>query len=97
MSNQQLDIFGDSAINQQNPLTARRVGFIGTFKNRAALVKKVKEFGEIPTNVEFVPIDFEKESIANALARSGFNILRISWSIQTKAVNTAVVILEHYY
>lgn len=45
MSNQQLDIFGDSAISQQNPLTNRRVGFIGTFKNRAALVKKVKEFG----------------------------------------------------
>ena len=45
MSNQQLDIFGDSAISQQNPLTARRIGFIGTFKNRAALVKKVKEFG----------------------------------------------------
>ena len=45
MSNQQLDMFGDSAISQQNPLTARRVGFIGKFKNRAALVKKVKEFG----------------------------------------------------
>jgi len=45
MSTQQLDIFGDSAISQQNPLTNRRVGFIGTFKNRAALVKKVKEFG----------------------------------------------------
>lgn len=45
MSNQELDMFGDSAISQQNPLTARRVGFIGTFKNRAALVKKVKEFG----------------------------------------------------
>ena len=45
MSNQQLDIFGDSVISQQNPLTNRRIGFIGTFKNRAALVKKVKEFG----------------------------------------------------
>lgn len=45
MSTQQLDIFGDSVISQQNPLTNRRVGFIGTFKNRAALVKKVKEFG----------------------------------------------------
>ena len=45
MINQQLDIFGDSAISQQNPLTNRRIGFIGTFKNRAALVKKVKEFG----------------------------------------------------
>lgn len=45
MSSQQLDIFGDNAINQQNPLTDRRVGFIGKFKNRAALVKKVKELG----------------------------------------------------
>lgn len=43
--NTQLDIFGDSAIIQQNPLTDRRVGFIGKFKNRAALVRKVKEFG----------------------------------------------------
>lgn len=41
----QQDLFGDSAINQENPLTNRRVGFIGKFKNRAALVKKVKEFG----------------------------------------------------
>ena len=39
------DLFGDSAINQQNPLTDRRVGFIGKFKNRASLIKKVKEFG----------------------------------------------------
>ena len=45
MSTQQMDIFGDNAIDTQNPLTNRRVGFIGTFKNRAALVKKVKEFG----------------------------------------------------
>ena len=45
MSTQQLDIFGGSATNQQNPLTNRRIGFIGAFKNRAALVKKVKEFG----------------------------------------------------
>ena len=41
----QQDLFGDSAINQENPLTNHRVGFIGKFKNRAALVKKVKEFG----------------------------------------------------
>lgn len=43
----QQDLFGDSAIIQQNPLTDRRVGFIGKFKNRAALVKKVKEFGAL--------------------------------------------------
>ena len=41
----QQDLFGDNAINQQNPLTDRRVGFIGKFKNRAALVRKVKELG----------------------------------------------------
>lgn len=46
--NTQLDIFGDKAINQQNPLTDRRVGFIGKFKNRAALVRRVKEFGASP-------------------------------------------------
>lgn len=41
----QQDLFGDSSISQQNPLTERRVGFIGKFKNRSALVKKVKELG----------------------------------------------------
>lgn len=41
----QQDLFGDYAINQQNPLSDRRVGFIGKFKNRAALIKRVKEFG----------------------------------------------------
>ena len=39
------DLFGNNAVIQQNPLTDRRVGFIGKFKNRAALVRKVKEFG----------------------------------------------------
>ena len=43
----QQDLFGDYAINQQNPLTNRRVGFIGTFKkpSRKALIDKVKELG----------------------------------------------------
>lgn len=44
----QQDLFGDNATIQQNPLTDRRVGFIGKFKNRAALVRKVKEFGASP-------------------------------------------------
>lgn len=39
------DLFGDMAIDQNNPLVNRRVGFIGKFKNRAALVKRVKELG----------------------------------------------------
>ena len=41
----QQDLFGDSTIIQQNPLTDRRVGFIGKFKNRKALIDKVKAFG----------------------------------------------------
>ena len=41
----QQDIFGESAIIQQNPLKDRRIGFIGKFKNRAALVRKVKLYG----------------------------------------------------
>ncbi len=41
----QQDLFGDNAMIQQNPLTDRRVGFIGKFKNRSALIKKVKELG----------------------------------------------------
>ncbi len=43
----QQDLFGDSSIIQQNPLTDRRVGFIGSFKNpsRAELIRKVKAYG----------------------------------------------------
>ncbi|MBQ9286325.1 MAG: hypothetical protein IJ209_08605 [Bacteroidaceae bacterium] len=41
----QEDLFGNKATIQKNPLIDRRVGFIGKFKNRAALVKKVKELG----------------------------------------------------
>lgn len=50
MSTQQLDIFGDTVSIQKNPLTDRRVGFIGKFKNRAALVRKVKEYGASPNS-----------------------------------------------
>lgn len=43
----QQDLFGDSSIIQENPLTDRRVGFIGSFKNpsRAELIRKVKAYG----------------------------------------------------
>lgn len=41
----QQDLFDDIAINLQNPLTDRRVGFIGKFKNRAALLRDVKKLG----------------------------------------------------
>jgi methyltransferase (TIGR00027 family) len=39
---------------------------------QAAKQDKLRQFGELPTNVEFVSIDFEKESIADALVRSSF-------------------------
>lgn len=39
----QADLFGSANITQDNPLKGRRVGFIGKFKNRAALVRKVRE------------------------------------------------------
>lgn len=42
------DLFSDSATIQENPLTNRRVGFIGKFKNRKALIEKVKDFGASP-------------------------------------------------
>ena len=48
----QQDLFGGSTNNQENPLTNRRVGFIGSFKNRAALIRKVKEFGASPKSKE---------------------------------------------
>lgn len=38
-------LFDNEAIQIDSPLVGRRVGFIGKFKNRAALVKKVKEIG----------------------------------------------------
>lgn len=39
------DLFGENAIIQENPLTNRRVGFLGKFTNRSSIIKKVKEFG----------------------------------------------------
>ena len=76
MSNQQLDIFGDSAISQQNPLTARRVGFIGTFKNRAALVKKVKEFGASDKSKDGLTRDTQILVMGNDVKQEDLNRLK---------------------
>lgn len=40
---------------------------------QAAKQIKLSQFGTIPNNVEFVGINFEKESISHALARSGYH------------------------
>ncbi|MBJ9985337.1 class I SAM-dependent methyltransferase [Acinetobacter sp. S40] len=36
-------------------------------------IQKLKQLGDIPANVEFVAIDFEKEFLAHALLRSGYS------------------------
>ena len=61
----QQDIFGNNAIIKNNPLTDRRVGFIGKFKNRAALVRKVKELGASPKSKEGLTRDTQILVIGN--------------------------------
>lgn len=50
--NENIDLFGQDYTIPENPLTGRRVGFIGKFKNRAALVRRVKEFGAAESSKE---------------------------------------------
>ena len=76
MSSQQLDIFGDNAIDQQNPLSNRRVGFIGTFKNRAALVKKVKEFGASDKSKDGLTRDTQILVLGNDVKQEDLNRLK---------------------
>jgi O-methyltransferase involved in polyketide biosynthesis len=38
------------------------------------------QFDQVPTNVEFVAIDFEQESIAEALAKSNFQVEQPAFS-----------------
>lgn len=53
----QQNLFGDNTINKQNPLTNRRVGFLGKFKNRSVLIKKVKEYGASEKSKEGITRD----------------------------------------
>lgn len=71
----QQDLFGDSAINQENPLTNRRVGFIGKFKNRAALVKKVKEFGASDKSKDGLTRDTQILVMGNEVKQEDLNRL----------------------
>ena len=75
MSIQQLDLFGDIDLGQQNPLTDRRVGFIGKFKNRAALVKKVKEFGASDKSKDGLTRDTQILVIGSDVKQDEFNRL----------------------
>ena len=69
----QQDLFGDSANNQENPLTNRRVGFIGSFKNRAALLRKVKDFGASPKSKEGLTRDTQILIIGNDVPQDILN------------------------
>lgn len=71
----QQELFGDSAINQQNPLTDRRVGFIGKFNNRAALIKKVKEFGASDKSKEGLTRDTQILVMGNDVKQEDLNRL----------------------
>lgn len=85
----QQDLFSDYATEQQCPLTNRRVGFIGKFKNRAALVRKVKELGASQNSKEGLTRDTQilvigsdvKQEIWNRLLcyeHDGWKPLKIS-------------------
>lgn len=72
----QQDLFGDNAIDQKNPLTNRRVGFIGTFKNRAALIKKVKEFGASDKSKDGLTRDTQILVMGSDVKQEDFNRLK---------------------
>lgn len=71
----QQDLFGDSSISQQNPLTDRRVGFIGKFKNRSALVKKVKELGASDKSKDGITRDTQILVMGNEVKQEDLNRL----------------------
>ena len=73
----QQDLFGDSAISQQNPLTDRRVGFIGTFKNpsRAALIRKAKSYGATKESKEGLTRDTQILVIGSDVKQETLNRL----------------------
>ena len=72
----QQDLFGRNAIEQQNPLTNRRVGFIGHFRNRAALLKKVKEFGASDKSKEGLTRDTQILVMGSEVKQEDLNRLK---------------------
>ena len=71
----QQKLFSDNNISQQNPLTGRRVGFVGQFKNRAALVRKVKEFGALEKSKEGLTRDTQILVVGNDVKQDDLNRL----------------------
>ena len=73
----QQDLFDDFAVNQQNPLNDRRVGFIGSFNNpsRAELIRKVKAYGAKDTSKEGLTRDTQILVIGNDVKQETLNRL----------------------
>ncbi len=101
MSNQELNILGDESIMQENPLTNRRVGFIGKFKNRAALVKKVKEFGASDKSKEGLTRDTQILVIGSDVKQEDINRLQCyehdGWKpLKIKELDLQEIFKGHY-
>jgi hypothetical protein len=70
-------LFDDSIFNQQNPLTNRRVGFIGKFRNpsRAALIRKAKALGAKNSSKEGLTRDTQILVIGSNVKQDALNRL----------------------
>lgn len=60
------------ALRQNGHYAALTIFEVDHPDTQAEKQKKLRQLGDIPANVEFVAIDFEKESIATALAKSSY-------------------------
>jgi methyltransferase (TIGR00027 family) len=67
-----LDSFVLRLANQYPQLKIFEVDHPDTQKIKIQKLKKISRSDQLPTNVEFVSIDFEKEKLSDALARSNF-------------------------
>ncbi|RKG30343.1 class I SAM-dependent methyltransferase [Acinetobacter tianfuensis] len=68
-----LDSFVLRLANQYPQLKIFEVDHPDTQKTKIEKLKKVSKSKQLPANVEFVSIDFEKEKLSDALQRSGFD------------------------
>ena len=71
----QKNLFGDNTINQKNPLTNRRIGFLGKFKNRSILIKKIKEYGASEKSKEGITRDTQILVMGSDIKRDDLNRL----------------------
>lgn len=68
-----LDSFVLRLAEQHPQLKIFEVDHPDTQKTKIQKLKKISKNGQLPKNVEFVSIDFEKEKLSDALTRSGYH------------------------